>query len=568
MNQIKYLTTKIKEDIFNYRFLYLSLLILLLLLPNILNLFFASDLKGNPVMSISYIVLSLFIWLAVLSLVNLRIFFWVGLFFLLLSPIEIGFVKSIGMPINEGLMDAAFNTNINEVFEQIQSNLASVIALIVIITAYIFIYRKIKVKKISKLYRSLFLVSFFILNALLFMQMFRLSHTIPDFKNRMENSFDITVKKYTKIYPINLVLNSIYAWNTKQKIEKLNTQIQSFSFGAKQSNPIDDEEIHILIIGETARFHNFHINGYERETTPLLEKKENFISFQNVYSAANLTSISVPQIITRATPTNIERQFKEKSISEAFREAGYYSAWIGNQSQQNSFIKRITESSDYSYFSKSDVDAGNIYDTNTSEQLRKVFNTEKKKKFIVIHTLGSHFRYSNRYPDNFMKFRPTIKKTGYDNISMNYKNELINSYDNSILFTDFVISSIIDEVNKRNSISTVTYVSDHGENLYDDKNEVIFHGTENPTPYEYHIPYFIWVSQKFKETYPEKFKALQENKNKKASSTSTFQTLLDMADISYKNSEKEIYKSLGSSQYREPQERKLITPSGKIVTLK
>jgi len=115
--------------------------------------------------------------------------------------------------------------------------------------------------------------------------------------------------------------------------------------------------------------------------------------------------------------------------------------------------------------------------------------------------------------------------------------------------------------------SFVFYLSDHGENLFDDSKNLSMHGSSTPTKYEYHIPYFIWTSERYRQTSKEKYESLHSNKDKKASSTSTFYTLLDMANIQYKDSSKELIHSLSNSGYQEPKERKLITGSKKIITI-
>ncbi|WP_353134796.1 phosphoethanolamine transferase, partial [Pseudopedobacter sp.] len=273
-------------------------------------------------------------------------------------------------------------------------------------------------------------------------------------------------------------------------------------------------------------------------------------------------------IITRATPDNLNLQFKEKTILDAFQEAGFYTAWISNQNAQQPIIKRLKEVADYSYFSKSEIDNNSPYDTDLIPNIKQALQNRSKRKFIIIHTLGSHFRYSKRYPKSFEKFTPAIAKTGYENFDISNKTKFINAYDNSILFTDFFLHSLIKELEKINVISTLMYISDHGENLFDDKNELILHGTESPTKHEYHIPLFMWFSKGYQEKNTEKVNNLINNKDKKATSNSTFYTLLDIANIRYNSYEKEIHKSLSNINYREPIERKLINTSKKVIVTK
>lgn len=387
-------------------------------------------------------------------------------------------------------------------------------------------------------------------------------------KDRLEVAYENTAKKYRKIFPANIITNAIVAFEARNIHKKFEKDIESFRFNAQQNHKNQEDEIYILVIGETARRHNFHLYGYERETTPELEKIKNIVPFSDVNSSATLTLLSIPQIITRANPDNFDLQYKEKTILDAFHEAGFYTAWIGVQNISTAIVKRLQSVSDYTYFSKSDVSSGHFYDTDILKNVQEIIDDKThKKKFIIIHTLGSHFRYSNRYPSGFEKFKPNINSSGYGNLGLEYKKELINSYDNTIFYTDYFLASIIKKVERTNSLSGLIYVSDHGENLYDD-NKIAFHGGEKPTPFEYEIPYIIWFSDKYKNFYPEKTEALEKNKNKKASSTVTFYSLSDMANITYNNSEKEKDKSILNPNYKEPLKRKIITSKKEVMIVK
>jgi len=398
--------------------------------------------------------------------------------------------------------------------------------------------------------------------------MFSLIENYVPVKDKITVATENTVKKYKKIFPADLLINTWDALEKRNQNKNFEKEVKHFSFGARQNSPNQENETYILIIGETARRHNFHIYGYERQTTPELEKIENIVAFSDVNSCGTLTLISLPQMITRADPDHFDLQFKEKTIVDLFREAGFYTAWIGVQNISSPIVKRLKNVTDYTYFSTSDISSGHFFDTDVLNNIQQVLNDKKhKKKLIVIHTLGSHFRYSNRYPSDFEKYKPNIAKSGYSNIGPEYKNELVNSYDNSILFTDYFLSSVIKKLENTNAISGMIYLSDHGENLYDD-GKTIFHGGEKPTPYEYEIPYLVWFSEKFQNFYPEKAEALHNNKNKKASSTSTFYTLAEMANIGYRNSESEKKKSLANPDYQTPEKRKIYTSKGEVISVK
>jgi glucan phosphoethanolaminetransferase (alkaline phosphatase superfamily) len=110
---------------------------------------------------------------------------------------------------------------------------------------------------------------------------------------------------------------------------------------------------------------------------------------------------------------------------------------------------------------------------------------------------------------------------------------IVNTYDNSLLYTDFILSSIIDRVNDKQAVSFAMYVSDHGENLGDGENKLFFQGTPFLTKAEMQMPVIIWNSDSYKSVYPKKVESLAKNKEAKLSTNLSFHTILDMADIGY-----------------------------------
>ncbi len=553
-----------KEDLRQYSIA--GILFLLLLIPNFFTLFYSTDIRGNLKMSAAYLVLCIAIWALVGAIAGIRNMFRIGLVFFLFAPVEIGFLKSVGMPVNRGLMEALLHTDFHEAREQIISNIPALILMLLLAGVYIFFLSRLKNLHIPKKIRLLTIGLFALLNIILYWQMYR-SLDGMDINDQPESALEITLKKYQKIYPVNILVNGSIVYAEERRNQKLMKKLSRFRFESKQNPAEHSPEVYVLVIGETARYASFHINGYARETSPNLEKIPNLVSFTNMYTSANLTELSVPQLITRATPQNFDLQYKEKTILDAFSEAGFFTAWISDQSSKNAVVNRLKSTAGYCYFSKTDFDSDHNYDGYLLKNLDKVLRSPASKKFIVIHTLGSHFRYSNRYPASFEKFRPNIGKTGYDQLTADNKEEIVNSYDNSVLYTDWFLSQVVSRIRKTGSASAMLYLSDHGDNLFDDSRQLMGHGTANPTKYEYHIPCFVWLSDLYMKNHPQQTRALEENRNKRASSTSTFYTLLDMANIRYRNSAAEISKSLANPAYKAPEQRVMLNSDKKIILL-
>lgn len=549
----------------------LMALFLIILTPNLFTLYYSTDLRGHVLMSLGYFFIALFTWLLIYYLLPKKIFLVLGCLALLFSPLEIVTVRSLGTSLNLGITDAILKTNYEEAKEQANAHIGLALLLLGIILLFLFLGFILRKKKTPSKIKWTLVFSFIAMNLLIFVQMFRAVTTNTTFTDKLDTAWGRTTLKYNKIYPISLITNLSAVYSMHQKSKRLNKQLKRFSFGAYQSPSYDGQELIILVIGETARFDNFHINGYTRETTPKLDKLQHLISFSDLYSSANLTSISIPQIITRATPKNFDLQYKEKTIVDAFAEAGFSTAWISSQEMNSPVINRLQNVVNYAYFLKAGSDGKNIYDGMLLPKIRYyLHNDQENKKFIVVHTLGSHYQYGRRYPKSFEIFKPVLPSRGIESmgVTINDKEKLINAYDNSILYTDYFLYQLIKMVDSMHASSTLVYLSDHGESLFDNGNTHILHGNNNPTKQEYHIPYLVWYSNQYLQSFPQKIQALKGNKNKPAMSTATFYTLLDMANIKYNNPDSNATKSLADSLYQPPNDRVLLNTSHQIIHIK
>lgn len=198
------------------------------------------------------------------------------------------------------------------------------------------------------------------------------------------------------------------------------------------------------------------------------------------------------------------------------------------------------------------------------DDFKKALRDKVSKKFIVVHMRGSHFDYSKRYPENFSAFKPNLY--AYNNVDINdfsKKEEFINSYDNSILYTDYFIDRLIGMVDKEHIVSSIIFISDHGENLFDDDNHLSGHG--RGAVQEVFVPLLVWYSQAYQAFFPEKVLALEINKSKSVSADNVFHSLADMAGITYIEQQEEM--SVFSDKYVE-HDRLFILPNDDVVDVK
>lgn len=285
----------------------------------------------------------------------------------------------------------------------------------------------------------------------------------------------------------------------------------------------EDSVTVIFILGEALRSDHLGINGYHRNTTPLLDK-EKVISFPAIYSEYTYTNRSLPHILTRADSINEKLAFEEPSFISLFNSCGYHTSWIANQESANTYVYFMKEAQElhYANMGKSVYDYDKWIDGDLLPYLDTILEKDIPKKMVVMHTIGSHWWYNSHYPDSFAKFKPVVKSKI---VSSCTPEEIINSYDNTVLYSDYFFHQVINRVRDRKSI--VMYLSDHGEAL--GENNEWLHAHKNPALHQ--AACFVWMSPAYQEQYPDKVKAAIENAPKKWRTDFLFHSILDAGAI-------------------------------------
>jgi len=537
--------------------LFLSFVVLI---PNIFLACYGNDniVSASLFKRVAYLGISILLFLIPSLFLKIRTFFLFQGIFVILAPFEIAHIYLNRMPVTTAFLLSIFDTDWNESTEVLTSLKIPILILLILW----FVYFYITLKKIDNKFiiRSLKMrMTFFGSFLMLVLGGYSLYkyHLKAEKKEIISPANERFLMNSYKVYPYGLLFNAYRIYVTKRDIRNGREKIQNFHFYAQEEKSVNDREVYVFVIGETGRYDSYSINGYQRETSPMLSKTKNLISYSDVLSEANITSSSLPIILTRASAKDYNRAFVEKSFVDAFKEAGFKTYWIANQSTSNSFIRRISKDADDEFFMPIGFDSDNNYDEKLWKYLSDVLQKEDKKVLIVLHTLGSHFRYNFRYPPSFEKFKPSFKGTfDYNMISVKNKEMFVNTYDNSIVYTDFFLATTIQKLDSLNVISALVYVADHGENLFDTRENIVLHGGSTFTKYDLHVPFFVWTSDKYNQLYPDKENNIVENKDKRLTSDDIFYSFLDMANITFP--EQDLSKSFASKQLKPDSVRYMI----------
>lgn len=289
------------------------------------------------------------------------------------------------------------------------------------------------------------------------------------------------------------------------------------------STPVDSLDV-IVVIGESLRADHLQLNGYKRATTPLLAKEPNLVSLPEMYTEPYFTHLSVPRIMTRADSIYPDRAYNEQSFITLFKKAGFNTAWISNQdaTETYSYFMHEADTLVYSNAAKSLYDFDKWLDMDILPSIDPIL-AKRKRNLIVIHTIGSHWWYKSHYDDQTAPFKPGIKSKI---VSESTQQQMINSYDNTIVETDRFLSALISRLRAKKAI--VIFISDHGEALGEEGN--FLHGDDYP---ELHNPAaFVWWSDSYEILNKDKISNLKDNRNKEFWTDAIFHSVLDAANIS------------------------------------
>ena len=232
----------------------------------------------------------------------------------------------------------------------------------------------------------------------------------------------------------------------------------------------DEERVTVLVLGQTARAQNFSLNGYEKQTN-LYTKNWNVVSFTNMTSCGTSKSVSIPCIFSSLDRQNFDRRIAnaKQNVLDIIQLAGVDVLWIANYNTScKDACKRVKQhnitQSEYPELCQ----MSSCYDEVVIKQLdQKLANLTHSNTLIILHIADSRGPdYFTKYPSGHRYFRPDCQRSDIQNCT---NEELVNAYDNSIAYTDFVLAQIIERLEKlslnKKIDATLLYTSDHGESL-------------------------------------------------------------------------------------------------------
>jgi heptose-I-phosphate ethanolaminephosphotransferase len=275
---------------------------------------------------------------------------------------------------------------------------------------------------------------------------------------------------------------------------------------------IDGPRTMVLVVGESARRDRHSIYGYGQPTTPTAEQTEGLIAYSDVVTLHPQTVDAVPVILAkrnRSAPAAVS----SPNLVSAFASAGFRTAWISNQAaigQDDSPVSVYAKYADERWFARTLSRFGSIpYDDDLLPKFRAQLAATNRDKFIVLHLFGSHEEFARRYPAEF--------------------GVLPDAYDNSVRYTDAILSQILTDLEAMPGQSALVYVSDHGLKLGECNGRSEHYDLKE----SFEVPLYVWTSQAWQEAHPQLWHQAIANRSSPVTTMSVFDTFMDLADLRY-----------------------------------
>lgn len=282
--------------------------------------------------------------------------------------------------------------------------------------------------------------------------------------------------------------------------------------------------VYVLVIGESLNRDHMNVYGYPRANTPFQTEAvldPHYMFFNHAYACYTQTVQVLTEALTEKNQYNDIELSDAYSIIDLAREAGFRTTWISNQSRFGVWdtpIGAIGSACDDQYWINQYIGTDVItkdYDTALVPYLRKVDPTNRRQ-LIVVHLMGSHVSYWDRYPSEFYHWPTDVSK------SRSTSQVMIDEYDNSVLFNDYVMESIMNEATNYLKADGVLYFSDHGE-------QVTERPGHNADQFDYtmvHVPFWFYMSQQYMDRHPDTVRIMEERKNMPFSNDMLYDTLM------------------------------------------
>ena len=345
-----------------------------------------------------------------------------------------------------------------------------------------------------------------------------------------------------RFIPLRIFLNVKQLLQNDRELQKLRQEQKDYDFAPITSLlPNNEKQTYVIIIGESLHRRHMQLYGYNRPTTPRLSARKDLLAFNNVTAPHAATLPSLKEALSFADSFEATPEETKGSIIKYFNTADFTTFWLSNQYLGGLLDNQIAlwgNEAAFTRFINHDYwgEHAAPFDQALLPLFKEALQNPAPKKLIILHLMGSHIQYKQRYPKNFAYFSaPTASA------------QEVAEYDNSVLYNDAVISAFLSELEKQTGIAALLYISDHGQDIEDTPGSCHCHTPEKTTPPMLEIPFILWLSPEYKQKRPDLAARAAAALNKTYNTRDFIHTVIDLAGLS--NRDFQTGKSIFSSDF-------------------
>ncbi len=511
----------------------------ILLFPFLIEFIFVEYSERELINRVGWLIM---LWALAYLIAFRPLFILLGVIFTLAGVVDIAYAIEFKGIFTTTAVEAISQTNAGEAFEFIQSyfSISSLLIILTYLIISLLLLKNFMAPGLShKKSHKLLAVGFFVLFAVLIIDGIFVKHK---YSKRLPG----VVGAYPEFLKGSLSLDN----EIKQR--ELLAKNTPHQFINRETGP----QTYVFIIGESASRSHMSIYGYPRQTNPALGQRDDLILLDNVVTNFAQTLPSLRVTLTSADHLHYNQYAESLSVVDAANLAGFETWWISNQQPLRGTYSAIGNMANNTIFISNEFYGNEVdrFDSHVLPKLDQAIASKAPKKAIFIHLMGSHLKYEKRYPERFSIFN-SPPYFAYQQELDDSQKYYINTYDNTIVFNDWIINSAIEKLEKSaqadNGLYSLTYISDHGEEVFDSA-DFKGHGPDNITTGMVEVPFVVWLSDHYISDRNRQTKQLIQNRSEPAMLDSFFYFALDMMGI-----ESDLIdntQSLFSNQYK-PRER-------------
>ncbi len=447
--------------------------------------------------------------------------------FILLSASAQYFIWNFGVVIDRSMITNILDTTPAESFALLSGEMIAVLGLSGVLAVFVAWWVKIR-KPATRWHGAAMRLLNIAVSALLIILVAALFY--KDYASVFRNNKEL-VKSLSPSNSI-VAVNSWYAHHRMDNLPLVKIGEDATQKAVMHNAP--RKNLTIVVLGETSRADNCSLGGYSRDTNPLM-RQDGVIYFPHTTSCGTATAVSVPCMFSNMPRAHYDEELAhhQEGVLDILQRAGIQVLWNDNDGGCKGACDRVPHQNVTDLKLTGQCIDGEYYDDVLFHNLDSYIDNLQQDGIIVLHTIGSHGpTYYNRYPAAFRKFTPTCDTNEIQGCT---REQLTNTYDNTILYVDYVVDKAIKLLqSKQDKFTTsLVYLSDHGESLGEDG--VYLHGL----PYsiapntQKHVPMALWLSADYQQRYGISAHCLQQRAQKENySQDNLFSTLLGLLGVS------------------------------------